>query len=380
MKETLTRIDENAESLTLPLDCILEGDSLEILKTLPSHSVDVIFADPPYNLQLNQRLLRPDNTRVKGVMDSWDHFDTFEQYDIFTTLWLKEAYRVLKDTGTLWVIGSYHNIFRVGSRLQDEGFWILNDLIWVKTNPMPNFKGMRFANAHETLIWCSKSPKAKYTFNYDSLKIFNDNLQMRSDWYFPLCTGKERLKNEKGKKIHATQKPEALLYRILLASTAPNDVVLDPFFGTGTTGAVAKALGRHFIGIEQNSTYIEAAQKRIDAVQEVEEGSLLESLPSKRTAPRIPFGALLENGFVHIGQPLYNKSKKYKAKIMADGRLSYKKKAGSIHQLAALLEETPSANGWTYWFYKDEQNILQPIDTLREHFRTSCHEPERVSQ
>ena len=251
-----------AEFSSLPIDTILVGDCIERMNALPAGSVDLIFADPPYNLQLGGDLQRPDGSQVDAVDDDWDKFDNFAAYDKFTQEWLAEARRILKPDGTLWVIGSYHNIFRVGATLQDQGFWILNDIIWRKSNPMPNFKGTRFTNAHETLIWAAKSDKARYTFHYRSMKTLNDELQMRSDWVIPICGGKERLKLN-GTKAHPTQKPEALLYRILLACTNPGDVVLDPFFGTGTTGAVAKRLQRHWIGCERYSTYCKVAEERI---------------------------------------------------------------------------------------------------------------------
>ena len=336
-------------------DIIIQGDCVEAMAALPAGSVDLIFADPPYNLQLNKSLLRPDNTPVAGVQDEWDHFEDFKAYDDFTRAWLRQAFRVLKENGTLWVIGSYHNIFRVGAELQNLGFWILNDIIWTKTNPMPNFKGRRFTNAHETLIWCAKSPRAKYTFNYECMKSMNDGLQMRSDWFLPLCTGKERLKDSAGKKIHATQKPEALLYRILQASSRPGDIILDPFFGTGTSGCVAKKLGRHYIGIEQNLTYVKAAEKRL-AETEPACGTESLSCPStKRSEPRLPFGLLLEYGFLKPGQKLYDNSRSFKATLQADAQIKCGKLKGSIHQVAAALQNAPSSNGWLFWHFENKK-------------------------
>ncbi|MGH6929860.1 MAG: DNA-methyltransferase, partial [Dongiaceae bacterium] len=254
-------------------DEILVGDCIPILEGLPAASVDMIFADPPYNLQLENELLRPNNSVVDGVDEAWDRFDGFSDYDRFTAAWLGAARRVLKDDATLWVIGSYHNIYRVGARLQDLGFWILNDVVWRKTNPMPNFRGRRFTNAHETLIWCAKDKDARYTFNYAAMKALNDELQMRSDWVIPICAGAEREKTE-GVKSHPTQKPEALLYRVLLACTNKGDVVLDPFFGTGTTGAVARRLGRKWIGIEREAKYVKVARARIDATLPLDESAM----------------------------------------------------------------------------------------------------------
>ena len=333
-------------SVSLKLDTILQGDCIALMNSLPEKSVDLVFADPPYNLQLGGDLHRPDNSRVDGVDDAWDKFDSFAAYDTFTRDWLAAARRVLKDDGTLWVIGSYHNIFRVGATLQDMGFWILNDVVWRKANPMPNFRGTRFTNAHETLLWCSKGQDARYTFNYEAMKSLNDGTQMRSDWTLPLCTGAERLKDENGQKLHPTQKPESLLYRVLLASTKPGDVVLDPFFGSGTTGAAAKRLGRHFIGLEQDTTYIDAARTRIAAVERVEDMDLLIT-PSKRSEPRVPFGTVVERGLVQPGALLTDPTGRYTAKVRADGTIVSADHRGSIHQVGAAVQGAPACNGWT---------------------------------
>lgn len=352
---------------------IIQGDCIDVMRKMPDNSVDVIFADPPYFMQLGGELFRPDSTHVNAVTDSWDKFEDFETYDAFTINWLQEARRVLKENGTLWVIGSYHNIFRVGYHLQNLGFWLLNDIIWVKTNPMPNFRGTRFTNAHETLIWCSKSDKSKYTFNYDSMKALNDDLQMRSDWNMPICNGSERLKDKNGKKVHTTQKPESLLYRIILASTNPGDIILDPFFGTGTTGAVAKKLGRKYIGIEKDKTYIKYAKARLDAIEEIEDTSIFEPI-SKRQEPRIPFGSLLTHGLIKPGEEVFDSKKRYRASIQADGSLVSKKGKvqGSIHQVAAKVQNVPSCNGWLFWHIIREekgQKTIFSLDDLRQQLK-----------
>jgi modification methylase len=359
----------------LPFDQVLQGDSLEVLPTLPENSVDLIFADPPYNLQLDGDLWRPNSTRVNGVDDAWDRFQGFAEYDAFTRAWLEACRRVLKDTGTIWVIGTYHNIYRVGAILQDLEYWILNDVAWIKANPMPNFRGVRLTNAHETLIWAQKKRAAPYTFNHHDMKALNDDgresgvLQMRSDWYLPLCTGKERLKVN-GAKAHATQKPEALLYRTLLASSKPGDVVLDPFFGTGTTGAVAKKLHRHWIGIERDPDYVEIARQRIEAVEPASLTDIELISPEDRKQPRIPFGVLLENGFVQPGQTLYfGERGDISAVILANGHLCCRGMVGSIHQIAKALRQGP-CNGWTHWHYLDEKTGERvAIDRLRERVR-----------
>ena len=346
------------------LDTIIKGDCVAALEALPDQSVDVIFADPPYNLQLGGMLTRPDQSLVDAVDDEWDQFASFEAYDAFTRAWLLACRRVLKPSGTIWVIGSYHNIFRVGATLQDLNFWILNDVIWRKTNPMPNFKGRRFQNAHETLIWATRDPKAKgYTFNYDAMKAANDDVQMRSDWLFPICNGGERLKDADGKKVHPTQKPEALLARILMASTKPGDVVLDPFFGSGTTGAVAKRLGRHFIGIEREQDYIDAARARIDAVEPLGSGTL-SVMSGKKAEPRVAFNTLIESGLIAPGTVLTDARRRHSAIVRADGTLASGSDAGSIHRLGAKVQGLDACNGWTFWHYADGAE-LKPIDALR---------------
>ncbi|MDG2243244.1 MAG: site-specific DNA-methyltransferase [Rhodospirillaceae bacterium] len=342
------------------------------MNSLPEGSVDLVFADPPYNLQLGGDLARPDNSRVDGVDDAWDQFDNFKAYDEFSHGWLTAARRVLKDTGSLWVIGSYHNIFRVGSTLQDIGFWMLNDVIWRKTNPMPNFRGTRFTNAHETLIWCSKSKDSRYTFNYDAMKNLNEGLQMRSDWSLPLCTGSERLKGQEGAKLHPTQKPESLLYRIVLAATKPGDVVLDPFFGTGTTGAVAKQMGRTYIGIERDETYINGARERLKGLKEIEDKTLLDT-PSKRAQPRIPFGSVVERGLLRPGAVLTDIAGRYTAKVKADGTLISDEHKGSIHQVGAAVQGAPACNGWTFWHMKMKGSRVA-IDVLRQKVRAELGE------
>ncbi len=352
----------------LPRDQILLGDSLELMAGLPAQSVDMIFADPPYNMQLKRDLRRPNDSVVDAVDDEWDKFSGFQAYDRFTMEWLTQARRLLKDDGTLWVIGSYHNIYRVGAILQDLGFWILNDVVWRKTNPMPNFRGRRFTNAHETLIWCTKSEEQKrYTFNYDALKVLNDDLQMRSDWLLPICSGGERLKLD-GEKAHTTQKPEALLYRVMLAATQAGDLVLDPFFGTGTTGAVAKRLGRHFIGLEREEKYVRVAEERIRQVQPVE-GDGLEITRSKRQEPRVPFGRVIESGLLAPGQILFDQSRRYAAKVRADGSLVCADATGSIHKIGAHVQGLSACNGWTFWHFDVEGRPVS-IDVLRQKLRS----------
>jgi DNA modification methylase len=357
----------------LPLNQILHGDCIEILKSMPENSVDLIFADPPYNLQLRKELYRPNMTKVDAVKDRWDKFSDFKEYDHFTCDWLSAGRRVLKGTGTIWVIGSYHNIFRVGSIMQDLGFWILNDIVWIKNNPMPNFRGVRFTNAHETMIWAQKKQGAKYTFNHNSMKALNDDLQMRSDWNLPLATGKQRIRTN-GSKAHSTQKPEALLYRVILASSNHGDLVLDPFFGSGTTGAVAQKLGRNWIGIERDKRYIKVAQKRIDAVQSADQEALH---VEKRKQARVPFGALLENGLLHPGQTLYFARNGIRAKILSNGHLHCGDLTGSIHAVAKSLMGNAPANGWDLWFYKDESGKKTAIDELRERLRSTTPLPGR---
>ena len=355
----------------LPFDTIMQGDCIAAMNTLPEASVDMIFADPPYNLQLEGELVRPNNTKVDAVDDDWDKFADFASYDRFTEAWLKAARRILKDDGTIWVIGSYHNIFRVGTKLQDIGYWMLNDVIWRKTNPMPNFRGRRFTNAHETMIWCAKSKDSRHAFNYEAMKALNDDLQMRSDWLLPICSGGERLKDSKGRKGHPTQKPEALLHRVILAATKPGDVVLDPFFGSGTTGAVAKRLGRRWIGIERDPAYIDLARKRIAAVQAVAERELLIT-PSKREEPRIPFGWLVERGLLEPGAVLTSFNGRWTAKVRADGTLISADHRGSIHQVGAAVQGAPACNGWAFWCYKVDGKLVS-IDTLRQQIRAQLH-------
>jgi modification methylase len=347
-------------------DRILLGDCIAAMAGLPDGSVDLVFADPPYNLQLNGELRRPNHSRVDGVEEAWDQFASFADYDAFTRDWLSAARRVLKQDGGLWVIGSYHNIFRVGALLQDLGFWIQNDVIWRKTNPMPNFRGRRFTNAHETLIWCTRSQETRPTFNYEAMKALNDDLQMRSDWLLPVCTGAERLKGADGHKAHPTQKPEALLHRVLLATTRPGDTVLDPFFGTGTTGAVAKRLGRHFIGIERDPAYVAIARERIAAVEPAPDETL--ALHQKRDEKRIPFGTLVERGWLKPGDVLSDATGRHTAKVRADGTLISAAARGSIHQVGAAVQQAPACNGWAFWYYQDKGRPV-PIDLLRQRVR-----------
>jgi len=348
----------------LPFNVILEGDCVAEMERLPDKSVDMIFADPPYNLQLGGDLFRPEGGRVDAVDDEWDKFDSLAAYDAFTKAWLEQARRILKDNGSIWVIGSYHNIYRVGSLLQDAEFWILNDIVWRKTNPMPNFRGTRFTNAHETLIWCAKDEKARYTFNYRAMKALNDDLQMRSDWLLPICAGAERVKGEDGAKAHPTQKPEALLYRILLACTKPGDVVLDPFFGTGTTGAVARRLGRRWIGIERETAYVKVARERIESTLPLDE-SAMQTVTDKRDQPRVAFGTLVESGMISPGTMLTDAKRRWQAKVCADGSIAAGAHVGSIHKVGAALQAAPSCNGWTFW-HVEERGGLRPLDGLRQ--------------
>ncbi|WP_436286441.1 site-specific DNA-methyltransferase [Sphingomonas caseinilyticus] len=353
-----------SRSKELPIDSILEGDCIAEMARLPDKSVDMIFADPPYNLQLGGDLFRPEGGKVDACDDDWDKFDSLATYDDFTREWLAEARRILKDDGTIWVIGSYHNIYRVGALLQDAEFWILNDIVWRKANPMPNFRGTRFTNAHETLLWCAKDEKARYTFNYRAMKALNDDLQMRSDWVLPICSGSERVKDDAGDKAHPTQKPESLLYRILLACTKPGDVVLDPFFGTGTTGAVARRLGRKWIGIERERSYVKVARQRIDATLPLDE-SAMTVMADKRSQPRVAFGLLVESGMVPAGSLLMDSKRRWSASVNADGSIACEGNSGSIHKVGATLQGAPSCNGWTFWHVELEDK-LQPIDALRQ--------------
>ncbi len=361
----------NESCLIMKLDIIINNDCIVALREIPSSSVDLVFADPPYNLQLSGELTRPDQTLVAGVNECWDQFDSFKAYDLFSKAWLKECHRILKPNAAIWVIGSYHNIFRLGKTLQDLGFWILNDVVWRKTNPMPNFRGRRFTNAHETLIWAAKSSNSKYQFNYDSMKMLNEDLQMRSDWSLPICSGQERLKDNFGKKIHPTQKPESLISRIILATTKPGDVILDPFFGTGTTGAVAKKLRRHYIGVEQDPIYVDYAKKRLCSIQQFD-GQLV-NLTEKRDLPRVPFGALIERGWIKAGDKLFDQKNRYSARVRADGSLvTIDKKSGSIHSVGAQLQGASSCNGWSFWYVKRENGLVS-IDRLRNDLRKEMH-------
>lgn len=361
--------------VSMPLNTVINGDCVEVLNSLPAKSIDLIFADPPYNLQLQNELIRPNQTLVDAVNDEWDKFDDFASYDHFTEEWLSACRRVLTDEGAIWVIGSYHNIFRVGRIMMDLGFWVLNDVIWFKTNPMPNFRGTRFTNATETMIWAKKSQDQKrYTFNYHAMKYLNDEKQMPNVWQIPLCTGAERVKVN-GKKAHSTQKPEALLYRVILASSNVGDVVLDPFFGSGTTGAVAKKLKRHYIGIEREPAYVEIARDRIAAIPAPEYAAELATTESKRTLPRIRFGALIEAGYLNAGAQVVDRTGGFTALVCADGRLELDGFRGSIHRVAAHLSGEVGANGWDFWRFRDEHGELRPLDDLRQQYRQACAAP-----
>jgi modification methylase len=364
---TVAKADAERETSRLPIDTVLMGDCIDHMNSLPAGSIDLIFADPPYNLQLENGLTRPDQSKVDAVDDDWDKFDSFAHYDEFTRAWMAAARRLLKPDGAMWVIGSYHNIFRVGTALQDLGFWMMNDIVWRKANPMPNFRGTRFTNAHETLIWAAKSQKSRVTFNYEAMKLANDDTQMRSDWLFPICTGSERLKGEDDNKLHPTQKPEALLFRILNATTKPGDIVLDPFFGTGTTGAVARKLGRHFIGIDREENYIKGARERIAAIRPgVFEA--LQQIKPKRKETRIPFGSLVEQGVIEVGAELFDSQRRFTAMVRADGSLVSGHHQGSIHKVGALVTGAESCNGWTFWHH-EHNGVVAPIDSLRENIR-----------
>jgi modification methylase len=352
---------------------VVVGDCVAEMAKLPADSVDLVFADPPYNLQLQGDLKRPDDSKVDAVDDEWDRFTSFSAYDEFTRAWLSACRRVLKPAGTLWVIGSYHNIFRVGAILQDLGFWILNDVIWRKLNPMPNFRGRRFTNAHETLIWATREPGAKgYTFNYEALKAGNDDVQVRSDWTLPLCTGEERLKAADGKKLHPTQKPEALLARVILASSRPDDLVLDPFCGTGTTGAVARRLGRRFIGFEREQTYANAAERRIAAARPLEAPTLAPFMTA-RDAPRVAFTALIERGMISPGAKLVDAKRRHRALVRADGAVALGEAVGSIHRIGALAQGLDACNGWTFWHLETPHGLVS-IDQLRGQIRNEMAE------
>ena len=346
---------------------ILLGDSLKIMKTIPSKSVDLIFADPPYNLQLKDTLYRPDQTTVEAVTQDWDKFNTYKEYDNFTEQWLKESKRILKKGGALWVIGSYHNILRVGTSIQNHGFWILNDIIWHKTNPMPNFRGTRFTNAHETLLWCTTSREAKYTFNYQNLKELNDGKQMRSDWYIPICSGKERLRENNNQRSHPTQKPEALMYRIILSSTNKGDIILDPFLGSGTTAVVAKKLQRNFIGIEQDKEYVSLAKKRLKQTKVLND-EVVKMKKSRKDLPKVPFGELVEQGIIPPGAVLTDKKEKYKATVTVDGSLKINNISGSIHQVGATIQGLSNCNGWDFWHIKNKSTSIL-LDEVRDKYR-----------
>ena len=346
---------------------ILLGDSLKIMKTIPSKSVDLIFADPPYNLQLKDTLYRPDQTTVEAVTQDWDKFNTYKEYDNFTEQWLKESKRILKKGGALWVIGSYHNILRVGTSIQNHGFWILNDIIWHKTNPMPNFRGTRFTNAHETLLWCTTSREAKYTFNYQNLKELNDGKQMRSDWYIPICSGKERLRENNNQRSHPTQKPEALMYRIILSSTNKGDIILDPFLGSGTTAVVTKKLQRNFIGIEQDKEYVSLAKKRLKQTKVLNDEVVIMK-KSRKDLPKVPFGELVEQGIIPPGAVLTDKKEKYKATVTVDGSLKINNISGSIHKVGAKIQGLSNCNGWDFWHIKNKSTSIL-LDEVRDKYR-----------
>ncbi len=361
------------EERSLPRDAILIGDCVAEMEALPEASVDLVFADPPYNLQLEGALSRPDQSVVDAVDDEWDKFADFAEYDAFTRRWLAAARRVMKPAATIVVIGSYHNIFRVGAILQDLGFWILNDIVWRKANPMPNFRGRRFTNAHETMIWAARGPDAKaYTFNYETLKAGNEDLQVRSDWFLPICGGSERLRDASGRKTHPTQKPEALLARLLLAATNAGDLVLDPFFGSGTTGAAARRLGRSFIGIERDSVYAEAARQRIDAVEPYAEDSVA-AAPTRRSEPRVAFLSVVEAGLARPGERLVDAGRRHSATVRADGALALGPAVGSIHKIGALVQGLPACNGWTFW-HIERGGRLTLIDELRASMRAAMRE------
>jgi modification methylase len=351
----------------LKTDVVMRGDCIEVLRSLPDACVDMVFADPPYNLQLGGDLLRPDNSKVDAVDDDWDKFDSFAAYDAFTREWMTECRRILKPEGSIWVIGSYHNVFRLGAALQDLGFWVLNDVVWRKANPMPNFRGRRFTNAHETMIWAARDQKSRYTFNYASMKALNDDIQMRSDWFIPICTGSERIKDSAGRKAHPTQKPEALLHRVVVAASKPGDVILDPFFGSGTTGAVAKRLGRRFIGLERDEIYAEVARRRIADIRRADDETIAPA-GSKREEPRIPFGWLVERGLLQPGEVLSDPSGRWTARVRADGTLVSAEHKGSIHQVGAAVQGAPACNGWTFWCMVDGGKRV-PIDVLRTKLR-----------
>ena len=363
-KAPRTNFESRSRSPALAATRIIVGDCVAEMSKLEASSVDLVFADPPYNLQLKGELKRPDESHVDAVNDDWDKFSSFAAYDDFTRAWLLACRRVMKPSATIWVIGSYHNIFRVGAVMQDLGFWVLNDVIWRKSNPMPNFRGRRFTNAHETLIWAARGRDSRHRFNYAAMKALNDDVQMRSDWFLPLCTGPERLRNQHGLKLHPTQKPEALLHRVLLASTAPGDIVLDPFIGTGTTAVVAKRLHRHFIGIERHPAYAEAAIGRVQKTQPAPEEGLTGAV-SKRDAPRVPFGSLIERGVLAPGTKLFDRMRRVSAVVTTDGTIVAGSVRGSIHKVGATVQNAPACNGWTFWHFERDGRLL-PLDVLRD--------------
>jgi modification methylase len=372
-KRPAAKLEALSEASPVPRDAILIGDCVAEMMRLPPASIDLVFADPPYNLQLEGALSRPDQSLVDGVDDAWDKFANFAEYDAFTRDWLAAVRRLMKPAGTIVVIGSYHNIFRVGAILQDLGFWILNDIVWRKANPMPNFRGRRFTNAHETMIWAARSAEAKaYTFNYETLKAGNEDVQVRSDWFLPICTGAERLKDESGRKAHPTQKPEALLQRVLLAASNAGDLVLDPFFGSGTTGVAARRLGRSFIGVERDPAYAEAARRRIDAVEPLPE-SALAIAPTRRSEPRVAFSSVVEAGLARPGEHLLDAGRRHSALVRADGALAAGPAVGSIHKIGALVQGLPACNGWTFW-HVEREGRLTSIDDLRATMREAMRE------
>ena len=372
-KRPAAMLEALGEEPSPPRDAILTGDCVAEMMRLPSASVDLVFADPPYNLQLEGALSRPDQSLVDGVDDAWDKFADFAEYDGFTREWLMAVRRLMKPAATIVVIGSYHNIFRIGAILQDLGFWILNDIVWRKANPMPNFRGRRFTNAHETMIWAARGPEAKaYTFNYETLKAGNEDVQVRSDWFLPICTGAERLKDPSGRKTHPTQKPEALLARVLLAASNPGDLVLDPFFGSGTTGVAARRLGRSFIGIERDPLYAEAARKRIEEVEPLPAAALAVA-PARRSEPRVAFSSVVETGLARPGERLVDAARRHSALVRADGALAAGPAVGSIHKIGALVQGLPACNGWTFW-HVEREGRLTLIDELRAAMRKAMRE------
>mgnify|MGYP001171009793 CR=1 FL=1 len=362
--------------MELPLDTILQGDTLAILPELPEACVDLIFADPPYNLQLQQELWRPNLTRVDAVDDAWDQFDSLAAYDAFTGAWLDAARRILKPTGTIWVSGTYHNIFRVGAIMQDLGYWILNVVTWFKPNAMPNFRGSRLKNDVEFVIWAKREQAGRYTFNHHDMKRYNQDKQLGSVWTIPVCGGEERLKDVDGKKLHSTQKPEALLERIIFASSVPGDMVFDPFMGSGTTAAVAKKLHRHYAGIERDPVYVAAARRRLEAVQPFPADDPLLQASSQDKPPRVPFKNLLEAGYLQPGQTLTLDKPVVTAIVLADGTIQADGITGSIHRVGAYLKQTPSCNGWAHWSVVDPATgETTRLDTLRRRYRRNV--PER---